>query len=93
MKMRVSRFHYFLLLQVPFLWLTIIMIMYDIFVLILQQGTCSYDASKVVTKITSIVDIESGEELALQDAVANQGPVSVAIDASHSSFQFYSSGQ
>jgi cathepsin L len=57
-----------------------------------QAWSCKYKADKVVTKITGYTDIQHGSEDDLQNALATVGPVSVAIDASHSSFQFYKTG-
>ena len=56
-----------------------------------RNGHCKASGSNVAT-LSSYVDIPSGSESALQDAVANVGPVSVAIDASRYSFQLYSGG-
>jgi cathepsin L len=56
------------------------------------KGTCRYNSGAVAARIGGHVDVAAGSESALQAAVANIGPISVAIDASHSSFQFYSSG-
>ncbi|KAF8391255.1 hypothetical protein HHK36_023557 [Tetracentron sinense] len=53
------------------------------------DGTCS--TKKAEAKINGFEDVPSNSEKALLKAVANQ-PVSVAIDASGSDFQFYSSG-
>ncbi|KAF8413409.1 hypothetical protein HHK36_001391 [Tetracentron sinense] len=53
------------------------------------DGTCS--TKKAAAKINGYEDVPANSEKALLEAVANQ-PVSVAIDASGSDFQFYSSG-
>ncbi|KAJ4804613.1 Cysteine protease [Rhynchospora pubera] len=57
-----------------------------------QVGTC--DATKkshYAASITGYEDVPSGNETALMNAVANQ-PVTVSIESSGLSFQFYSSG-
>ncbi|KAH3746764.1 procathepsin L-like [Dreissena polymorpha] len=53
---------------------------------------CKFDAANVGATDTGFVDVTSKSEADLQSAVATQGPISVAIDASHSSFQLYRSG-
>ena len=57
-----------------------------------QDNDCRFKAADVGATDTGYTDIKSKDESALQDAVANVGPISVAIDASHSSFQLYKSG-
>jgi len=55
------------------------------------QGTCHYSSSNSGAAISAYKDIPSGSESGLQSAT-NGNPVSVAIDASHPSFQLYTSG-
>ncbi|XP_035467019.2 cathepsin L.1 [Scophthalmus maximus] len=57
-----------------------------------EDGKCRYNPATVGAKCSGYVDIKQGDEDALQEAVASIGPVSVAIDAAHESFQFYESG-
>jgi KDEL-tailed cysteine endopeptidase len=55
------------------------------------DGSCHYDASKVVAKISSYHDVPARDEEALQQAISQQ-PVSVAVDAGGFGWQFYWNG-
>jgi len=58
-------------------------------------NACQYNAADLVLAVheeSKYTDVPSGNEVALTNDVTNFGPVSVAIDASHASFQLYSSG-
>jgi len=55
------------------------------------DGTCAYKAANSGATISAYTDVTSGSETALATAVTQQ-PVSVAIDASHTSFQLYVTG-
>lgn len=52
---------------------------------------CEYNEKKALYKIGGYIGVEGGE-LGLKKAVAENGPISVAIDASHHTFQLYSNG-
>jgi len=54
-------------------------------------NACKFKSADVGATITGFTDVTSGSEASLQTAVDKQ-PTSVAIDASHMSFQLYSSG-
>ena len=56
-----------------------------------SDGECEYNPANSGATLTSYINVNQGDENDLQ-AKTYLGPVSVAIDASHSSFQFYSSG-
>lgn len=56
------------------------------------DDTCRYVAANSGATDKGFTDIPSGDENALKKALATVGPVSVAIDASRSSFQLYSEG-
>jgi cathepsin L len=57
-----------------------------------KDDTCRFDAKNVGATDTGFVDIAQKSETDLQNAIATVGPISVAIDAAHSSFQLYRSG-
>jgi len=57
-----------------------------------HDDKCRYKPRNIGATDSGFIDIPSGDEEKLKEAVATVGPVSVAIDASHESFQFYSKG-
>lgn len=57
-----------------------------------KEGKCRYKTRAIGATDTGFVDIPAGSETHLQQALATVGPVAVAIDASHESFQFYNTG-
>jgi len=57
-----------------------------------KEGKCRYNKRQIGATDTGFVDIPQGSEDHLKQALATVGPVSVAIDASHESFQFYNKG-
>lgn len=53
---------------------------------------CNYDPKASTGKVLDFVEVESGNETLLMHALANVGPIAVAIDASLQSFQNYKEG-
>ncbi|XP_017031315.1 cathepsin L1-like [Drosophila kikkawai] len=53
---------------------------------------CKYNKAAIGATVTGFRILPKGDENKLADAVANIGPISVAINASPRSFQFYSKG-
>ncbi|CAF0719827.1 unnamed protein product [Adineta steineri] len=57
-----------------------------------HDDTCTFNSSNVIVKVCGFVELQSGNETTLQQAVALIGPIATAVDASHTSFQMYQSG-
>jgi len=57
-----------------------------------RDGPCRFKPADIGATVTGYSDIPEGDEAALTQAIASIGPISVAIDASHFSFQLYHQG-
>jgi len=53
---------------------------------------CRFSPTSVGANITGYINVTEYSESDLAEAVQNKGPISVAIDAGHDSFQFYKQG-
>lgn len=57
-----------------------------------KDGKCVFKPEDVGATVKTFMDVKSGSEEALQDALATVGPISVAIDASSEKFMQYKDG-
>lgn len=57
-----------------------------------QDGYCHIANVSLVAPITGFVNVTPNDLNAMKLAMSKQGPISVAIDASHKTFSFYSNG-
>jgi len=57
-----------------------------------KDDSCKFKTGAVGATDAGFVDVTAGNEDKLKEAIATIGPVSVAIDAAHDSFQLYKSG-
>ncbi|KAG2462244.1 CATS protein, partial [Polypterus senegalus] len=57
-----------------------------------KEGYCFQNPKRKIFPCSGYVKIPFGDEMALQDALAKIGPISVSIDTSPKGFEFYHSG-
>lgn len=57
-----------------------------------QDGRCHSSDLSVLASLKGYVNVTSGDETALLDAIVSVGPISISIDAALPDFTFYSSG-
>lgn len=57
-----------------------------------RNNTCNYNSTRKVASCTNYIQLDSGSESELKKSVETVGPVSVGIQASFPSMQFYSTG-
>ena len=57
-----------------------------------KDGRCRFKRENVGATDVGYTDIRRGSESELQSAVATVGPISIAMDAGHKSFQLYKTG-
>lgn len=57
-----------------------------------RDGRCAFKKNAIGAVVASFVEVSPKNEQDLQHALAQKGPISIAIDADHYGFQFYKSG-
>uniref|UniRef100_A0AC35U0T7 Pept_C1 domain-containing protein n=1 Tax=Rhabditophanes sp. KR3021 TaxID=114890 RepID=A0AC35U0T7_9BILA len=57
-----------------------------------MREVCHFNRNNVAARVKGLFWIKSGDEAALQSAIATQGPVSISFDDKHPSFIHYKSG-
>jgi cathepsin L len=57
-----------------------------------RQEKCHFNKKTIGSTCSGFIDVTSGDEQALRDAVAQAGPVSVAIDVTEGKFMLYKDG-
>ncbi|KAG5668623.1 hypothetical protein PVAND_016558 [Polypedilum vanderplanki] len=57
-----------------------------------DNGTCLYNETVAISKITNYIKLTNVNETYLKDLLCVYGPLTVGIDASAKTFQYYSSG-
>jgi len=57
-----------------------------------KNEKCHFSKTTIGSTCSGFVDVTSGDEVALRDAVATIGPISIAIDATEEKFMLYKEG-